>query len=72
MFWLCLCNQKMVTAGTSMVIQCLRLYTSSVGNAGLPLVQGAKILCAVKHGQKQTKQTKKTPPDFKKERERKW
>ena len=66
MFWLCLCNQKMVTAGTSMVIQCSGLYTSSEGNAGLPPVQGAKILCAVKHDRK-----KKTT-NFKKERERKW
>ena len=59
MSWLCLCNQKMVIAGTSLVIQWLRLCASSAGNTGLPSGQGAKILCAVKHDSKKKKKTVK-------------
>ena len=71
MSWLCLCNQKMVIAGTSLVIQWLRLCASNAGNTGLPFGQGAKILCAVKHDRKKKNKTKQKKKPFKKERERK-
>ena len=71
MSWLCLCNQKMVIAGTSLVIQWLRLCASNAGNTGLPFGQGAKILCAVKHDRKNKTKQNKTKKPFKKERERK-
>ena len=45
-------NMKVMQSGTPLVVQWLRLYTSTVGDIGLIPGQGTKLLHAVQCSQK--------------------